>query len=180
MSILIISFHLHLYYYFFLPGFSDKFRPLIYTHITFQLAKVYHVHRDTNCKCRRAKAWNKAIIYICFVSIEIWEIILMPSFTVSYLLSGDWLKIQGGTRNVIPFYHSIKIVTSQYRCCKRTSEYCSSWKMRQMSPVCKIGDNGLLTVDEKVKVVLFYAETNSVVATQRHFDTRWSPCKHTI
>ena len=38
-----------------------------------------------------------------------------------------------------------------------------------MSPVCKIADNGQLTVDQKVKVVLFYAETNSVVATQRRF-----------
>jgi len=36
-----------------------------------------------------------------------------------------------------------------------------------MSPVCKMADNGRLTVDEKVKVVLFHAETKSVVATQR-------------
>ena len=36
-----------------------------------------------------------------------------------------------------------------------------------MSPVCKMADNGRLTVDQKVKVVLFYAETKSVVATQR-------------
>ena len=53
-----------------------------------------------------------------------------------------------------------------------------------MSPVCKMADNGLLTVDQKVKVVLFYAETKSVVATQRrfrtHFGTRWAPCKQTI
>ena len=35
-----------------------------------------------------------------------------------------------------------------------------------MSPVCKMADNGLFTVDQKVKVVLFYAETKSVVATQ--------------
>jgi len=35
-----------------------------------------------------------------------------------------------------------------------------------MSPVCKMVDNGWLTVDQKVKVVLFYAETKSVVATQ--------------
>ena len=44
--------------------------------------------------------------------------------------------------------------------------------------------NGLLTVDQKVKVVLFYAETKSVVATQRHFrahfGTRWASCKQTI
>ena len=53
-----------------------------------------------------------------------------------------------------------------------------------MSPVCKMADNGRLTVDQKVEVVLFYAETNSVVATQRrfraHFGTRWAPCKQTI
>ena len=34
-----------------------------------------------------------------------------------------------------------------------------------MPPVCKMADNGLLTVDQKVKVVLFYAETKNVVAT---------------
>ena len=42
-----------------------------------------------------------------------------------------------------------------------------------MSPVCR-----------KAKVVLFYAETKSVVATQRrfraHFGTRWAPGKQTI
>ena len=46
-----------------------------------------------------------------------------------------------------------------------------------MSPVCKIADNLRLTV-------LFYAETKSVVATQRrlraHFGTRWTPCKQII
>ena len=46
-----------------------------------------------------------------------------------------------------------------------------------MSPVCKMADNGRLTVDQKVKVVLFYAESKSVAATQRrfrvHFGTRW-------
>jgi hypothetical protein len=41
--------------------------------------------------------------------------------------------IQRGARNAIPFYNPIKIVTSQYRCCKRASECCSSWKMRQMA-----------------------------------------------
>jgi hypothetical protein len=45
-----------------------------------------------------------------------------------------------------------------------------------MSPVCKMVDNGRLTVDQKVKVVLFYAGTKSVVTTQRrflaHFGTR--------
>ena len=53
-----------------------------------------------------------------------------------------------------------------------------------MSPVCKTADIGRLTVDQKVKVVLFYAETKSVVPTQRsfraHVDTRWAPCKQTI
>ena len=47
-----------------------------------------------------------------------------------------------------------------------------------------MADNGRLTVDQKVKVVLFYAETKSVVATQRcfcaFFDTRRTPCKQTI
>ena len=43
-----------------------------------------------------------------------------------------------------------------------------------MSPVCKMADNGRLTVDQKVKVVLFYAETKSVVATQETFScTLW-------
>ena len=36
-----------------------------------------------------------------------------------------------------------------------------------MSLVCKMADNERLTVDQKVKVALFYAETKSVVATQR-------------
>ena len=53
-----------------------------------------------------------------------------------------------------------------------------------MSPVCKMADNGRLTVDQKVKVVLFYAETMSVVTTQRRFrahsGTRWASCKQTI
>ena len=53
-----------------------------------------------------------------------------------------------------------------------------------MSPVCKMADNELLTVDQMVKVVLFYAETKSAVATRRrfraHFCTRWAPCKQTI
>ena len=46
-----------------------------------------------------------------------------------------------------------------------------------------MADNGRLTVDQKVKVVLFYAETKSVEGTQRrfraHFGTRWAPCKQT-
>ena len=53
-----------------------------------------------------------------------------------------------------------------------------------MSPFCKMADNGRFTVDRKVKVVLFYAETKRVVATQRrfraHFGTRCAPCKQTI
>ena len=32
-----------------------------------------------------------------------------------------------------------------------------------------MADNGRLTIDQKVKVILFYAETKSVVATQRRF-----------
>ena len=48
-----------------------------------------------------------------------------------------------------------------------------------MSPVCKMAGNGPFTVDQKVKVVLFYVETKSVVATQgrfrAHFGTRWPP-----
>ena len=47
-----------------------------------------------------------------------------------------------------------------------------------------MADNGLLTVDQKVKVVLFYAETKSVVANERrfraHFGTRLAPFKQTI
>ena len=53
-----------------------------------------------------------------------------------------------------------------------------------MSPVCKMASNGRLAVDQKVKVVLFYAETKSVVATRRrfraHFGKRWAHCKQTI
>ena len=53
-----------------------------------------------------------------------------------------------------------------------------------MSPLCKIADNGRLTVDQKVKGVLFYAEPKSVVATERcfrgHFGTRWARYKQTI
>ena len=50
-----------------------------------------------------------------------------------------------------------------------------------MSQVCKTVENGRLTVDQKVKVVLFNAEIKSVVATQRrfraHFGTRLSSLK---
>ena len=53
-----------------------------------------------------------------------------------------------------------------------------------MSLVCKMAENGRLTVDQKFKVVLFFAETKSVVATQRrfraHFGTRLAPCKRII
>ena len=53
-----------------------------------------------------------------------------------------------------------------------------------MSPVCKLADNGQLTVDQKVKAVLFYAEAKGVIATQRcfraQFGTRWAPCTQTI
>ena len=45
-------------------------------------------------------------------------------------------------------------------------------------------DNGRFTVDRKVKVVLLYAETKSVVVTQRrfraHFGTRWALRKQKI
>ena len=47
-----------------------------------------------------------------------------------------------------------------------------------------MADNGQFTVDQNVKVVLFYAETKCVVETRRrfraHFGTRWAPCKQTI
>ena len=45
-----------------------------------------------------------------------------------------------------------------------------------------MADNWPLTVDQKVKIVLFYAEKKSVVATQRRalFGTRWAPCKQTV
>ena len=47
-----------------------------------------------------------------------------------------------------------------------------------------MASNGRLAVDQKVKVVLFYAETKSVVATRRrfraHFGKRWAHCKQTI
>ena len=36
-----------------------------------------------------------------------------------------------------------------------------------------MADKGRLTVDQKVKVVLFYAEIKSVVATQRRFHARF-------
>ena len=58
----------------------------------------------------------------------------------------------------------------------------SEWKTN--TPVCKLADDRRLTADQEVKVVLFYAETKSVVSTQRrfraHFGTRSAPCKQTI
>ena len=42
-----------------------------------------------------------------------------------------------------------------------------------MLPVCKMADNGRLTVDPKVNVVLFYAETKSVVAIQTRFSAHF-------
>ena len=57
-------------------------------------------------------------------------------------------------------------------------------ELKANTPVCKMADNGRLTVDQKVKVVLFYAETKSVEATQRRFrarfGTRWAPCGQKI
>ena len=45
-------------------------------------------------------------------------------------------------------------------------------------------DNERLTVDQNVKVVLFYAETKNVVAIKRrlraHFGISWAPCKQKI
>ena len=47
-------------------------------------------------------------------------------------------------------------------------------ELKANTPVCKMVDNGGLTEDQKVKVVLFYAETKSVVATQETFScTLW-------
>ena len=48
----------------------------------------------------------------------------------TYIHAPIYEDIQGGARNVIPFYYPIRIVTSKYRCCKRASECCSSRKMR--------------------------------------------------
>ena len=41
-----------------------------------------------------------------------------------------------------------------------------------MSPVCKMADNGQLTVDQKVKVVLFYAETKECSSNSETFCKR--------
>jgi hypothetical protein len=57
-------------------------------------------------------------------------------------------------------------------------------ELKASTPVCKMACNRRLATDQKVKVVLFYAETKSVVVTQRsfpaHFGTRWAPSKQTI
>ena len=57
-------------------------------------------------------------------------------------------------------------------------------KLKANTPVCKMADNGWLTVDQKVKVVLFYEETKGGVATQRRFralfGARLALCKRTI
>ena len=42
-----------------------------------------------------------------------------------------------------------------------------------MSAVCKIADNGRLTVDQKVKVVLFYAETECSSDSETFSCTLW-------
>ncbi|KDR23787.1 hypothetical protein L798_11362 [Zootermopsis nevadensis] len=48
----------------------------------------------------------------------------------------------------------------------------------------KMADNGRLTLEQRTKLVLLYAETKSVIVTQRrfrkHFGTRWAPAKNTI
>ncbi|PSN53785.1 hypothetical protein C0J52_06236 [Blattella germanica] len=47
-----------------------------------------------------------------------------------------------------------------------------------------MADRGRLTIQHRAKTVLLYAETKSVVLTQRcfhqHFNTRWAPAKNTI
>ena len=48
----------------------------------------------------------------------------------------------------------------------------------------KMADRGRLITQQRAKTVLLYAETKSVVLTQRgfrqHFNTRWAPVKNTI
>ena len=66
---------------------------------------------------------------------------LSPVFFWPVNFRTKFWELQCSATNVIPFYHPIKTVTSQYRCCKRASECCSSWKMRQMSAVCKMADD---------------------------------------
>ena len=66
----------------------------------------------------------------------------------------------------------------------KCDRYHKQSELKANTPVCKMTNNGWLTVDQKVKVVLFYAETKSLVATQRpfcaHIGTRWAPCKQTF
>ena len=127
--------------------------PLTVTYIyetQIKLRKILRLHSNIPLRSLMLKK-------LCYCHIQhTTRTVMAPSVTI----------LQGAARNVIPFYLPIKIVTSQYRGCKRASECCSSWKIRQMSPVCKMADNGRLTVDQKVKVVLLNAETKSVVATQ--------------
>ena len=59
ISFLKLSFHVCLHYFFFIPGSSEKFRLLIYIHIIFHLAKLYHVEWHINYICRSAKVLEK-------------------------------------------------------------------------------------------------------------------------
>ena len=47
-----------------------------------------------------------------------------------------------------------------------------------------MAEKGRLTLEQKTKTVLFFAETKSVVLTQQrfraHFHTRWAPCRQTV
>ena len=64
------------------------------------------------------------------ISHSIYFLATLTVFRITAFSNKTSVNIQGGTWNVIPFHHHIKIVTPQYRCCKRASECCSSWKMR--------------------------------------------------
>lgn len=75
-----------LHYFFFIPGFSDKFRPLIYIHIIFQLAKLYHVEWHTNSVCRSVKVLEKSDNLSLFGKYK-------NSCALSHLLSADWVTI---------------------------------------------------------------------------------------
>ena len=50
--------------------------------------------------------------------IRITAMFLVPHSKARCRLYSLVCQIQGGARNVIPFYHPIKIVTSEFRCCK--------------------------------------------------------------
>jgi hypothetical protein len=47
-----------------------------------------------------------------------------------------------------------------------------------------MADKGRLSVDQRIKIVLFFTETRSVVVTQMqfcaHFETQWTPTFKTI